>query len=274
MARIEQERVLADFTARMFSIEEPAARVPPAPAPVRLRPEMVAATPAPPDTDRHRLHVNAMAELFGVDAEAIATLPVPEHASPTAHHVARAIAKIATNRLRRGDRLDFVLNVAAGRDLIVRELASDGIYRDRSTVADALAELVELGVLGRDGQLTPWLDNHDPDRPVKTGAYVYTLRIGFRQLGDLAIAALATVRTAAFGGEGRIERCLNAAIRLAEVGQRNSLGHWLARRCRDCELSHDESERVVTSFQRSVPQQPPYTIREALATVRSVYRRR
>lgn len=115
----------------------------------------------------------------------VAALVLPADLTESARHVAGAVALIATLRLFSGDTLDFALSkVALGRDLVRRTLNTMGIERDRKTVAHALDELVERGVVERVGQLGGWFDIKAGRG--KGGAYVYALNVRFRGLGDVA----------------------------------------------------------------------------------------
>jgi hypothetical protein len=199
--------------------------------------------------------------------------------------VAEACANVVTRWLEAGRSLDYCLSTAPlGRDLIARELAAMGCTMDRKTVAAALAELVESGAMERSGQLEDWVDpsaeGTKADPVHKSGSFTYRLKVIFRQIGDLAAHALAPhTSNAAYGGmapKRRIEGCRKWASRHAKAGERNHIGHWLARRCRDCGLSLTEAQAVVQEYRDSVPQprsRPAYTLREAMATLRSVYRR-
>lgn len=61
-----------------------------------------------------------------------AVLSVPAEASENAHHVAKAVAAIASVRLATGDSLDFALRkIAAGRDLVKRTLHQLGVTMER-----------------------------------------------------------------------------------------------------------------------------------------------
>jgi hypothetical protein len=210
-------------------------------------------------------------------------LRVPATATPLARSIAEVIAMEATIRLVRGDTLTYALNaLAAGRDQVKRLLADRrDIHVDRKTVAAGQAELVQLKVLRKVGQLADWYDARASKGTIrhKLGAFVYALNVDLRQLGQTAANALqehlahpvATVR--GIPGEGRVEKCLQAAIGLAMVGNRNPLGHWLTCRCTDERLTEGETLRVLESYRDRVPEKHSYSAREAAATVRSRYRK-
>jgi hypothetical protein len=126
----------------------------------------------------------------------MAVLQVPADVSAPARHVAEVMAFRASIRLALGDTMDFSLHrVAGGRDSIAAELEASGVTLDRKTVARALEELVERGVLHHVGQLGGWIDMHHEGGPMqKVGAYVYALAIRWRQLGDLLPGALRRAR--------------------------------------------------------------------------------
>jgi hypothetical protein len=236
---------------------------------VRLRPSWV--------------YAEHVAEAQGwTDQDDEAVLPVPDGASQSAKHVAQAVARIASERLFFRDTLHFALaRLALGRDSVQQFLEKDmGIKLDRKTVAAALAELVALGTLDRVGQLESWWDNEQG--MTKKGAYVYALKVRCRKLGDRAIEAVRRLKRrsgpphAAVRGTGlgyRLKGCLSAAIREAQVGQRNTIGHWLACRCTDAGLDEGETMKVMRIYGASVPESGTYSAREAEATVRSRYRR-
>jgi hypothetical protein len=73
--------------------------------------------------------------------------------------------------------------------------------------------------------------------------------------------------------ERRVSGALEWALGHAE-GQRNNLGNWLAWRCRKIGLAQHEVEAVMERYQGEVcglgPD--PYSRRDAMATVRSVFR--
>ena len=215
----------------------------------------------------------------------VGVLPVPDHTSESA----KAVAIISTGRLISGDTIDFALfKVAAGCDFVVRVLDTLGITMSRQTVKRALKELVDLGVLDRVGQLDPWMDRRAEGGAMrKVGAYVYSLAVTCRTLGDRALSTLRRgssglagasspskchVRTTGHGS--RVDGCLAAAIRLAHAGIRNVIGHWLTCRCTEAGLPEGETMGVMRVYVRNVPQSPPYTMQEAERTVRSCYRRR
>lgn len=218
-----------------------------------------------------------------------AVLPVPKGASESAKHVAGVAAHEASIRLALHETLDFALcKVALGRDWVTRTLADGSVKLDRKTVANALEELGELGVLKRVGQLDGWFDMQAEGGPMtKKGAYVYELNVRCRQLGSRGIAAIRRVASQsnrAFGASSplsatvrgtvlgqRMRGCLSAAIRLAQVGQRNNIGHWLACRCTDAGLTEGEAMKVLMAYRDNVPQGSPYTTREVQRTVQSRY---
>jgi hypothetical protein len=120
----------------------------------------------------------------------IAVLPLPDHLSERAGDVAHATARISTRRLQAGWSLARALRSAAlGRDQIVLDLQERGISMDRKTVAYLLDELSDAGVIERTGQLAAWTnpDAQDGHPVIQSGAFTYTLRVTFRQLGDLAL---------------------------------------------------------------------------------------
>jgi hypothetical protein len=199
--------------------------------------------------------------------------------------VAEACANVVTSWLEQGRSLDYCLCTAPlGRDVIARELQVMGHRMDRKTVAAALEELVQSGAMERVGQLGDWVnygaEGTSDDPFAKSGSFTYRLRVIFRQIGDLAARVLSYLQSnATYGGiapKRRIERCLRWAGRHAKAGERNHIGHWLARRCSDCGLDYAEAQTVMKEYRGSVPQpssRPAYSLREAIVTLRSVYRR-
>jgi hypothetical protein len=215
----------------------------------------------------------------------IAALRVPDAASKNAKLIAKAITNIASRRLTAGWSLTYILRTAAlGRDMIVRQLEQSGTPRDRKTVAHCLVELVELGVLRRTGQLPDWTDpNADGTQALiqKSGAYLYALNVTIREIGARALEGLISSNAALGGtvGEGRAHRCLKWSVENAQPGVRNHIGHWLANRCTDAGLTEDQAQPVMESYcaqlSKYTPRRvPAYTCREAMATLRSVYRKR
>ncbi len=210
-----------------------------------------------------------------------AFLVIPHDLSQPARYVADALALIASGRLALGDTLSFALGrIAAGRDWITGWLRDViNVTYDRKTVARALDELCERGVIRRVDQLTRWIDKTGGERQLKKGAYVYALNVRFRSLGSVALRALTTrsvPRNAAVRGTGRgrrIDGCLSAAVRLAQIGQRNRLGHWLACRCTDVGLNEGEAMRVLRSYHAQIADGRGFAVREVERTVRSQYQR-
>jgi hypothetical protein len=75
----------------------------------------------------------------------------------------------------------------------------------------------------------------------------------------------------------RVQGALEKAI-LVAPGQRNTVGNWLAWRCRSLELGQYEVEGVMRRFVDAVGwwaggDGRPYTLRDALATVRCLFRK-
>ena len=198
-------------------------------------------------------------------------LEVPAHASANAKRVAETVVAIVAERLHDGyERTRATAHAAIGRDQVAKRLGCD-----RKTAAAGLAELVELDVLWRIGQLPHWVDpNGEPVN--KTGAFVYCLGTLIHRVVDrLSPLKLPSTSTyAVFGGAGprsRVRRCLRWAVRTAEEGCRNSIGHWLACRCTDAGLNEAETLTVLAEYQQGVPGLG-YSLREARATVRSRFR--
>jgi hypothetical protein len=215
-------------------------------------------------------------------SDGTALLTVPADASPLAHQVVKVVCSLATVRLHCGASIRLALeHLALGRDQLTRLLEVEGITADRKSVAAALRELCALKVLTRVGQLNPWQDRQGPAQPFhKQGAYTYTLHCITRQLGQSlprTAASRAPAHTSAtLRGErwgSRVHGCLEAAIELATVGNRNGLGHWLTCRCTDEALTEGETMKVLESYRGRLPEKHSYSAREAAATVRSRYRK-
>jgi hypothetical protein len=209
-------------------------------------------------------------------------LEVPVEATDNERHVADALALIASRGLMHGWTLDYCLyGLAAGRDLIVRQLEEIKVHLDRRTVSRALVRLEELGVIERVGQLDDWTDlNAGDDQPVrKTGAYRYRLNVLLPKIGTRIAAELEFLlpRDAPYGvstPHRRANGSLNWAIKHATEGHRNEIGAWLAWRCRLVGLTATETRAVLIAYQQGVTiGVRPYKVREALTTVRSMFRR-
>jgi hypothetical protein len=207
-----------------------------------------------------------------------AILPLPDHLSKGARYVAHAVAGISTRRLKAGWSLAYALRTAAlGRDKIVTELQEHGISMDRKTVSYCLLELAEAGVIERTGQLGAWTnpDAQDGHQVIQSGSFTYALRVKFRQLGDLALAALLKNATS-WGNktQNRAHRALEWAQEHAQPGSRNAIGYWLARRFIDSGLTEGDARPLMRMYAAPwAAHHEPYRLREALATLRSAYRR-
>ena len=157
----------------------------------------------------------------------------------------------------------------------------------RQTVRRALEELMELGVIERVGQLDRWMDTTPGgERVRKLGAYVYSLNVRCRKLGD---RALSTLRRGASGlagasspskchvrttGHGkRVDGALRWALGWAQPGNRNETGRWLSWRCTDAGLSEGQAMKVMELYRDNVPDKRTFPLREVERTVRSRYRK-
>jgi hypothetical protein len=215
------------------------------------------------------------------DEEAAFTLP--EGIRPLCARTVEAVAHYATRCLEKGWSHEYAISkLPAGRDVIRAELAQMGYEVDRKTVASALEEVCDLGLMERVGQLEQWTDpsaqGTKTDPVTKSGAFIYRLKLVFREFGDLAesvVRGLMAGNDALGGiwGQTKIEACLRGAIRHAKTGNRNSGGAFIAFRCRDYGLTYTDAQAVMARYQGSVPQHGhPYSLREAMATVRGVYK--
>jgi hypothetical protein len=216
-----------------------------------------------------------------VEDERTAVLRLPDHLSVGARHVASAITRITTRRLEAGFSLRVALRTASlGRDKILQELRAAGKPMDRKTVAYLLVELTEAGVLSRTGQMPAWTDPSEQDgsRVIKSGAFQYALAVELRTLGQQPLAALISHSSAVFPlggkrGHARAEGALTWAVKHAQKGSRNRIGHWLACRCRDAALHEDEAASILQRYAAGVDQGGHrYDIAEAMRTLASVYR--
>jgi hypothetical protein len=227
-----------------------------------------------------------------------AVMVVPNDFSRSAKRTAPGVAGLVMKFIQKGYSLELALcRLAAGRDVVNRELQAMGVKMDRKTVAAGLKELCgPRGPLGKIEPMTDWVDIHaagTKDDPVqKTGAFRYRVKVSLPFFEDLAEAVAriesllahthvggATPIHAAIGGitgSHRARKCLQAAIRLAKEGQRSHLGHWLTMRGIDSGLNIDQTMALMTEYQRSVPRSRPgnlpYRLRDAMATVRSAYK--
>jgi hypothetical protein len=221
--------------------------------------------------------VIVVAEGQEVEDDHAAVLRLPDHLSTRALHVADAIARITTRRLEAGWSLGAALRTAAlGRDQIAQELHAVEKPADRKTVAYLINELTESGVLTRTGQLPAWTDpaEQDASKVIKSGSFLYALRVELRTLGQHALAAL--ISRASLGGKRgrtRAEAALTWAVGGAQEGSRNHIGHWLACRCRDAALPEDEAASILQRYAGRVDQSGHrYDVAEAMRTLASVYR--
>ena len=70
------------------------------------------------------------------------------------------------------------------------------------------------------------------------------------------------------------EYYLQRALAIAQPGNRNDTGFWLACQLRDLGLDESEAENYMIRYAEGAPHgEHPYTVDEALATLRSAYRR-
>ena len=218
----------------------------------------------------------------GVSARDTAVFPLPEDLTRPERVVAEYLAERTTQRLQDGWSLEYALRRAAfGRDMVRRGLAAEGIFYDRKTVARALNGLVQRGVLRLAGQLDDWSDpraDGTVEPVLKSGAYLYTLTIDLYELGAFASAWLLYAIDAALGGmtltTRHVKAWLRGLISHAHEGNRSMGGYILARRCIDAGLTEGEAVLLMAAYQKAVPVgSRPYTRREAMATLRSAYRR-
>jgi hypothetical protein len=225
--------------------------------------------------------VTAVLESQDVEDEHTAVLRLPDHLSRRAREVAGAIARITTRRLEAGFSLRVALRTASlGRDKILQELRAAGKPMDRKTVAYLLVELTEAGVLSRTGQMPAWTDpaEQDGSRVIKSGAFLFALAVELRTLGQQPLAALISHSSAVFPlggkrGHARAEGALTWAVKHAQKGSRNRIGHWLACRCRDAALHEDDAASILQRYVARVDQGGHrYDLGEATRTLASVYR--
>ena len=243
----------------------------------RLRPAAVFAV----SEDDHDAVVGARA----LDKLDIALLVLPADCTPMERSVAHEMANRATARLVAGDSLDFALmNVAGGQDSIAAGLRAKGLAVTRDQVAYALHRLHDRGVVSRNGRCRAWVDHDEPgDWKKKPGAWKYTLHIAFRKLGNLALGALTRLsgtQSATVRGnrtERRLTGLLEWALRHAQVGERNSIGRWVADRLTDGWLPEDKVWEAMRSYCAEVNLRtggPAYTWAEAQRTLLSQLRRK
>lgn len=70
------------------------------------------------------------------------------------------------------------------------------------------------------------------------------------------------------------EKWLSEALSRATHGNRNGVGFWLSLQLRDDGISQAEAEQILLAYSEKVPQgDQPYKTNEAIASVRSAYRR-
>jgi hypothetical protein len=193
-------------------------------------------------------------------------------------------------------------NAALGSLRIHEILAARGAKISRRTVHTRLNDLYGSPV----GQMPAHLRDFSSDMPLKVlwiGANTYSLyrdrsRTGQRLIASLgrhararqrwvpASACLVRLRRDNYYCSNRgvvlranlVEQIVGGllvwAVSHAE-GQRNNIGNWLSWRCRAKGLDRDEVEEVIERYQEEVCWlgSHPYTRREAIATVRSAFRR-
>ena len=194
-----------------------------------------------------------------------------------------------------------VENAALGTHRTHEILTQAGVEISRRTVHTRLGELYGAPV----GRMPAHLHQAAPDLPLKVwwlGANTYNLYRDRSRRGERLLASLGryaqrvqrwtSARARAFSlrsdiyysddgvalranlVEQIVGGLLEWAISHAE-GQRNNLGNWLAWRCRAKGLERDEVHEVMDRYQQEVCWlgTHPYTRHEAMATVRSVFRR-
>ena len=225
----------------------------------------------------------------------LASLPLAKTALRSDRLVAGAIARITSKRLWANWSLEYALRSAAlGRDLIKRELAEMGHTLDRGTVANSLRRLCQTGTLTQVDQLGDWVDPYasgeqivskhgtlyENDPVAKTGAFLYTLNVIYRKLGDIAHAAMASLRTNVgawvnCSPQRRIEAWCEGLKKNARHGNRNHGGYLLALRCTEAGLGEVDAEGWMRVYQEHVRDlgSPAYSWREARCTLASVYRK-
>jgi hypothetical protein len=207
---------------------------------------------------------------------------IPDGTSDTIKLTGFAMSMRSTLRLRDGDSMAFALrDVAGGRDSLAAELSGWGMDRDQ--VAYALRKLEEFGTISCNGQLRQWLDPNAGWKK-KTGAKKYTIHASYRQIGDLVASTvsrqLSRTSTATVGvnpSSRRVEGLLKWALDNAIVGNRNSIGAWLANRCTEGWLPEDQIEPVMRLYATKVNEctvGPRYTMREAMNTLDGQFRRK
>ncbi len=203
-----------------------------------------------------------------------AALVIPRSTTPRDRLVAEEVAEITTERLAAGWSWAYCFRQAAlGGKMIVKRLAAKGISMDPKTVRAAL-----LVILKRVGQLDDWIDLNEPDikKVNKTGAYTYRLNVRIRELSADGLDHLISIDSV-LGGTGAVRKVkawLRGVLEHAKPGNRHWGGLILAHRCRDAGLTEGEARDWMRSYAAQVTQQGhPYTLREAMATARSVYKR-
>jgi hypothetical protein len=195
---------------------------------------------------------------------------------------------------------------ALGSVQVQAELAKLGVHLSRGTIISRLGDIYGSPVGQMPAQrpvdadartfdfdtATPWRLTLKEVPYGWRGAYLYDLRRDHTDAGRQVLVRLwrlarnsdtRTSRasrnspTSFHGSHLRLKRVaglLDSAMRHAE-GHRNEVGNWLAKRCREVGLDPGEVEKVVTDYQRAVEWfgTHRYTLGEALATVRSVFRK-
>lgn len=217
--------------------------------------------------------------------------------------VSNAVGVLVREFLDKGVPFDkAVKNAALGTHRIHGILVEAGVKISRRTVHTRLPELYEMPI----GRMPAHLHDAAPDVPVKVwwlGANTYNLYLDPSPRGKRLLAALRRYDLARSRWRGHsshrfslrssgtyyspsgvglranlVEQVVGGLLEWAILhaeGQRNNIGNWLAWRCRAKGLDTHEVEDVMDHYQEAVCwlASHPYTHREAMSTVRSVFRR-
>jgi P4 family phage/plasmid primase-like protien len=115
-----------------------------------------------------------------------------------------------------------------------------------------------------------WLDDHGPEQPLTD--LPEWLRDRILSLAHTSDSAESEVESDNQNFNSTGEKWLTEALSRAKNGDRNATGAWLAQQLRDDRIPQSEAERILQDYTHQVPAlDHPYTIKEALASVKSAY---
>jgi hypothetical protein len=187
--------------------------------------------------------------------------------------IARVVFEIARGHARKGYSPEMVIwNLAIGADDVQRRLRKHGVHASPNTIREDLGPAIGRMPKAADGQ------------PAYKRARTFNLDLVAEQLGDYGKRLLAefiewadsrTHTALSASSSPRASGYLKWAVENVHEGVRSTVGNRMAWACATkFGLSEAETARLMTEYQARVNRgRQPYSLREAMATVRSVYRR-